>query len=255
MTFDIHEYHRRVFDYYKPRADVPKEEDRVRVVSEAMGGGIVTSDSSPPPPAEARRNLFHRRFTVDRHGSDELLDWLDQTDFWYAPASTRFHESEAGGLARHSLRVHKELCNLAADLAVRHPDNFPDYAPDILAVVGLLHDVCKVGYYAPAGRWRKDDEGQWYLKTEWTVKDDLPMGHGEKSVFMVVRQMPLTREEAAAIRWHLGPYEPGVVHGYPTQYAHGDARDKWPLVLLLQMADLVAHNIERQEHLAREAQA
>ncbi len=238
--FDWAEYKQSVERYYYPIAEAPKEEDRSRVVGEA------TEWLLSREPNELREEFLVRIYgSLNRPGCDALMAWLDTTDFWIAPASTRFHESEPGGLVRHSLRVHEELVALHDDLIMRYPETYDrSYSPQTLDIVALFHDLCKVRYYAPTGRWRKDDHGQWYIKQEWTVHDEVPLGHGEKSLFYVMSKMGLTAEEAGAIRWHIGAYEPGVVHGYPTGYSHGAAKEKWPLVGLLQMADQIAQQRE-----------
>lgn len=123
---------------------------------------------------------------VTRPGAADLLAWLGTTDFFEAPASTRFHGAYPGGLVEHSLNVYYALLG---QYTIR------EYGGESVAVVALLHDVCKTGYY------RRERDGK------YSVKDQLPMGHGEKSVYLVMKFMDLTDEEALAIRWHMGAYD------------------------------------------------
>ena len=79
---------------------------------------------------------------INREGKDELLDWLEHSDFFTAPASTRFHGNHEGGLLEHSLNVYHSLVSLLAQA------NLKDcYSDETVAIVSLLHDVCKVNYY------------------------------------------------------------------------------------------------------------
>lgn len=123
---------------------------------------------------------------VTRPGAADLLAWLGTTDFFEAPASTRFHGAYPGGLVEHSLNVYYALLGQST---------IREYGGESIAVVALLHDVCKTGYY------RRERDGK------YSVKDQLPMGHGEKSVYLVMKFMDLTDEEALAIRWHMGAYD------------------------------------------------
>ena len=129
---------------------------------------------------------------VTRPGADKLLEWLKSTDFFTAPASTRFHGAYPGGLVKHSLNVYYALLGNFNLHAL--------YSPQTQAIVALLHDVCKANYYA----------GEY---PDYTVKDQIPMGHGEKSVYLVMKHMELTDDEALAIRWHMGAYDDAVTAG------------------------------------------
>lgn len=153
---------------------------------------------------------------VTRPGAADLLAWLGTTDFFEAPASTRFHGAYPGGLVEHSLNVYYALLG---QFTIR------EYGGESVAVVALLHDVCKTGYY------RRERDGK------YSVKDQLPMGHGEKSVYLVMKFMDLTDEEALAIRWHMGAYDDAFRGG---SRALNEAQDKCALVLALHHADMQA---------------
>ena len=41
--------------------------------------------------------------TINRPGMEDLMAWLERSDFYTAPASTRFHGNYTGGLLEHSM--------------------------------------------------------------------------------------------------------------------------------------------------------
>lgn len=141
------------------------------------------------------------REEIHRDGIDELLDYLEKSDFFTAPASTKFHGSYAGGLCEHSLNVYDELKRL---LSVYTEINVTD---ESVAIAALFHDLCKVNVYATERRNRKNDAGQWESYDAYTHKEKFCFGgHGSKSVFIVQNYIKLTPEEAVAINCHMGAY-------------------------------------------------
>ncbi len=141
---------------------------------------------------------------IKREGADKLLEYLlsPASDFFTAPASARFHSSFEGGLVSHSLNVYDCLKSyLETDRARQF--GF-DYSDESIAIVALLHDLCKVGVYKKGFRNVKDEKGQWQRVDTFEYDDKLPYGHGEKSVYVISGYMRLTREEAFAIRYHMG---------------------------------------------------
>ena len=166
--------------------------------------------------------------SVNREGMDKLLEFIDATDFYTAPASTRFHGSYEGGLLEHSLKVYEILKE-----KVKHTPIEMEVSEDTLIISALLHDICKVKYYKVDYRNAKNDRGEWEKVPYYTVEDTIPYGHGEKSVMMLTEYIKLTPEEKYAIRWHMGFTEPK--EQYSTISA---AYKKYPLALLLHEADL-----------------
>ena len=167
---------------------------------------------------------------VARPGADRLLDWLDhKTDFFTCPASTRFHGACEGGLCMHSLNVYHAL----------HDNFFKEGdSEESFAICALLHDLCKANYYKVSTRNVKNDAtGQWEKVPYYTVEDQFPYGHGEKSVFLIERFMRLKTEEAVAIRWHMGGFDEAARGG---SFAISAAYDKYPLAVKLHLADLEA---------------
>lgn len=187
--------------------------------------------------------IYHE--TITRHGSEEFLKWLESTDFFEAPASTRFHLARPGGLVEHSIHVYKRLRQLHT--VEKYGDLsgvlvFPE--AETIAICGLLHDICKANFYGVEMRNRKNEQGQWEKYPFYVVDDQLPYGHGEKSVYIISSFMRLTREEAMAIRWHMGGFDDSVKGG---SYAMSDAFSRFPLAVLLHMADLQATYIDERE--------
>ncbi len=172
---------------------------------------------------------------IKREGADKLLDFLEnKSDFFTAPASTRYHNAFEGGLLRHSLNVYK--CLVAYLERGRVKDMYKlEVSAETAAIVALLHDLCKVNIYRVSYRNSKNDKtGQWEKVPYYEIHDTLPYGHGEKSVYMISGFMRLTREEAMAIRWHMG------FSGTEDKNTIGRALEKYPLAFALSVADMEA---------------
>ena len=172
-------------------------------------------------------NIFQQ--TVTRKGADKLLAWLEQGDFFTAPASTRYHLAEDGGLCLHSLHVYDRLDKLVKSECV-------EVSQESVAICGLLHDLCKTGFYKKEMRNVKVN-GVWQEKPYFSIEDQFPYGHGEKSVFLIERFLRLTTEEAMAIRWHMGGFDDAVRGG---SYAINGAYNQFPLAVCLHIADIQA---------------
>lgn len=141
---------------------------------------------------------------IKRDGSEKLLEYLlsPASDFFTAPASSRFHSSYEGGLLEHSLNVYDCLVSyLSSEKAKTLGFNYSD---ESIAIVALLHDLCKIGVYKKGFRNVKDEKGVWQRVDTFEYDDQLPYGHGEKSVYIASGYIRLTREEAFAIRYHMG---------------------------------------------------
>lgn len=142
---------------------------------------------------------------IKREGADKLLEYLLSTssDFFTAPASARYHSSYEGGLCEHSLNVFDCLVGYLESPHVRD-DLKLSYSMESIAIVSLLHDLCKINVYKKGFRNVKDESGAWKRVDTFEYDDPMPYGHGEKSVYMISPFMKLTREEAFAIRYHMG---------------------------------------------------
>ena len=173
--------------------------------------------------------------TIHREGSERLLEYLDgrTSDFFTAPASARYHNAKEGGLAEHSLNVYECLCDYLARERVRDVYGL-QYSDETVAIAALLHDVCKINCYKSSMRNVKDENGKWTQVPYYEFEDQLPYGHGEKSVYIISGFMKLTRDEAFAIRYHMGfsnTEDPRNV---------GRALEMFPLATALFVADMEA---------------
>jgi len=177
---------------------------------------------------------------IKREGADKLLKYLNETDFFTAPASTKFHSNHAGGLVEHSVKVyHRFVKNLEAEYGADYFKKNPDMV-ESAAIVALLHDICKIGCYKVDERNVKVGS-EWVKKPYYAYDDPLPYGHGEKSVYMISGFMKLSREEAMAINWHMGGYDARNNQG---SWVLSEAFQKFPLALLFHVADLMTSYLD-----------
>ncbi len=175
------------------------------------------------------------RTHIHREGADKLLEYLDSpaSDFFTAPASTRYHGSREGGLCEHSINVYKCLKNYLARPEVQAEYGL-SYDEETIAIAALLHDICKVNCYKVSQRNVKGPDGKWQSVPYYEFDDQLPYGHGEKSVYIASGYMRLTREEAFAIRYHMG---------FSTEMDArnvGNAFAAYPLAIALYISDMEA---------------
>ena len=227
-----------------------------------------------------KENIISALSLVEREGIKKLVSWLHNgSDYFTAPSSTQFHSNYEGGLAKHSWNVF--------DLLVKKNEEFQlMYPHDTLTICGLLHDLCKVGYYklvcedptdaqmkylntltkgkklpSVSGKMHKDyvsklinyykngGEEPEYTEGSYVVDDVFPVGHGEKSVFMIQQFIKLYDEEIAAIRWHMIAFDAGVHFNYPSGFPFRQSLEKYPLATVLFTADFEASNIlERKDY-------
>lgn len=182
---------------------------------------------------------FIKIFTsnVHRSGSQELLNWLETTDFFTAPASTKYHCACLGGLVQHSVNVYYTLTE-------QYFNNETD-SPESFAICALLHDLCKAQFYKVSTRNVKNETtGAWEKQPFYAVEDLFPYGHGEKSVFLIERFMRLKPAEAMAIRWHMGGFDDSAKAG---NFSISVAFEKYPLAVQLHLADLESTYL-REKH-------
>lgn len=166
---------------------------------------------------------------VTRVDVQPFLTWLETTDFYTAPASTRFHGACECGLVMHSLNVYEVMKNRFYT---------PEESLESYTLVTLLHDLCKANFYKAGFRNVKNEgTGQWEKVPTYNVEDRFPFGHGEKSVYLIERFIRLKPAEAIAIRWHMGGFDDAVRGG---SFAISNAFDEYPLAVKLHLADLEA---------------
>ena len=172
---------------------------------------------------------------IKREGADKLLSYMlsEHSDFFTAPASTRYHSAFEGGLALHSLNVYHCLKDYLERPRTKEVYNM-NYSDETIALCALLHDICKMNFYKVDYRNAKNDMGVWEKVPYYTIDDRLPYGHGEKSVYIISGYMRLTREEAFAIRYHMG------FSGIEDKNSIGKAFEMFPLAFALSVADMEA---------------
>ena len=174
---------------------------------------------------------------IHREGADRLLEWLQTTDFFTAPASTRYHCACPSGLVQHSVNVYEVMME-------KHFDPETDSA-ESFALCALLHDVCKAQFYKISTRNVKNEKtGQWEKVPYYTIEDAFPYGHGEISVFLIERFVRLKPAEATAIRWHMGGFDDAARGG---NFSISVAYDKYPIAVKLHLADLEATYLREKE--------
>ena len=174
-------------------------------------------------------NIFDQH--VHRDGSSALLDWMEKrTDFFEAPASTKFHGACKEGLLLHSLNVY--------DLLKKRNDEDHCETEETIAICALLHDLCKTNFYKESTRNVKNNAtGQWEQVPYYSIDDQFPYGHGEKSVYLIERFMRLKPFEAIAIRWHMGGFDDNARAG---GFNVANSFTRYPLAVKLHLADLEA---------------
>lgn len=170
---------------------------------------------------------------IKRAGIDDLLQWLEKSDFYYAPASTKFHGNYEGGLLDHSLNVYDNLVKLIQAFPLPN-ETFDE---ESIAIVALFHDICKVSFYKKGSRNVKGEDGKWFAKEIYEINEKIPLGHGEKSCILLQQFMKLSIRELLSIRWHMGGFDSATKGG---DYGMSGAQDYTHLVTLLQAADMLA---------------
>lgn len=162
---------------------------------------------------------------IQREGMPELLAWLEDSDFFTAPASTRYHGAYEGGLVEHSLNVYNELKRLTTI----YPEI--NVTEESLAIIALFHDLCKVNMYSKEVKYRKDTQGKWETYDAFVHNEKLNYGgHGSKSVFILQNFIKLLPEEAVSINCHMGTWD-GENNVIAAAWEH------CPLAWLLHVAD------------------
>lgn len=177
---------------------------------------------------------------IKREGAKELLAWIINSDFFTAPASTRFHNNFEGGLCEHSLNCYYRFVK---NLEKEHGADWQTIiSSESATIIALLHDICKVNIYKTELRNVKI-ENEWVQKPYYSVSDNLPYGHGEKSVYIISGFIRLTREESMAINWHMGGFDARVKGG---SYNISDAFYLFPSALLFHISDLEATYLDEK---------
>lgn len=183
---------------------------------------------------EKERELFDKIFSlIKREGAEDLMKWIEESDFFTAPASTRYHGAVEGGLLHHTINVYLQLRKLYKEYA-KKKQGMDELTPEIeesIALVAVVHDICKCNFYEIQYRYNGDKY--------YAINDQMPMGHGEKSLYIANQFVKFSLEEALAIRWHMGGFDEAVKGG---TYSYSGAQ-KYPIVILLHIADMLAAHL------------
>lgn len=187
---------------------------------------------------------------VDRPGVDKLMKYIQSSDFYTAPASTKFHLSCEGGLLQHSLNVLDALRGLLVFNPITSLYEYQvagkvaaEIPAESVTVAALLHDICKTHFYGVSTRNVKNEKtNRWEKQPYYTVEDKMPLGHGPKSAMIVKQYMELTMPEMYAIWWHMG-----FNGNYENDTAAGASYEKYPLALALYTADMIASRLMEGE--------
>ena len=181
---------------------------------------------------EKQRFLEICNTEIKREGLSKLLDWLEKSDFYEAPASTKYHGNYAGGLLKHSLNVYDCLKRIASHYEDKN------ISAESIAIAALFHDVCKVNFYQKGYRNVKDDHGKWVQKEIYEINEKFPIGHGEKSCIILQWFFgKLEIHELLAIRYQMGSFDAAVKGG---DFGISKAYEMAPLAAMLHLADLEA---------------
>lgn len=175
---------------------------------------------------------FERRRSMAETAFNATKAYLESTDFFTAPASTKYHEAYEGGLCEHSRKV----CQHALVLSEVSKFKYSELNIGDIMLAALAHDWCKIGLYVRGTKNVKNDDGKWVKEPVWNHNRDfdLPLGHGETSMVRLLRVFPYASDEVLmAIRWHMGMWD---VSG-SGQIDFSAACNKHPLVYLIQFAD------------------
>jgi hypothetical protein len=188
--------------------------------------------------SEIKEKILNKFSSIKREGITDLIDYItNKTDYFVAPASTQYHSNYDEGLAIHSDLVDELFSekNIRFNLGL---------SQDSVHITSLTHDLCKTGFYKKGLKnvkegkkidWKGKEVDNWVEKEGWEIDDQLPLGHGEKSIILLQRFIPLLIEEVMIIRWHMGTPE-----DYISKKAYEVAITKYPSIVAFHCADMEA---------------
>ena len=184
------------------------------------------------------RDKFDRilKHIDNRNGINELVKWLESTDFFTAPASTKFHGNYQGGLVEHSIHV-VEFGLTIFNWILKYKPEY-EYMKESVIFCGLFHDVCKISQYIKEEKWTKDNNNKWVKYMGYSVDDKFPFPHGPKSVYYISKFVELKEIEATAIAYHMGASD-GIQPNSLSSYSYQKAAEQ-PLVRILNAADIAS---------------
>jgi hypothetical protein len=174
--------------------------------------------------------------STNRRNIDNVINWLEtKTDFFSAPSSANYHGNHEHGLLVHSMNVYKISLEIYNSLIKINPDLHIDFNSIIISA--LLHDICKVNFYKPTQKWKKNEANQWVSYDGYVIEDTFPIGHGEKSVMLLqMLGLEMKVDEMLAIRWHMGAWDGGLLTN-EVKFAYNKSAESYPLCVIIQAAD------------------
>ena len=185
--------------------------------------------------------------STGRHGIEEVINYLEVSGFFMAPASTGHHLSYEGGLMEHSLNVYDMAMAMRDPIVAMKPEMEEKLPEKSIIIAALLHDTCKANIYKKTKKWDFGKDGNLVEQEKYAANySEMPVGHGEKSVIILLGQgLRLTLDEMVAIRWHMGAWD----LAFQSNEAKGninEAGNRHPLLSLIQSADNMATHILEQ---------
>jgi hypothetical protein len=169
--------------------------------------------------------------STNREGIENLIEYLDNSDYFVAPASSNFHGNIDGGLVKHSYQVYKILAKLSETFK-------RNIEPDSIIISSLLHDLCKVNFYKKIKKWKKDEKNKWVDYDGYEIEDISPLGHGCKSVILLKDFIRLKDFELYSIVYHMG-----IPEGYSDKMSFNKAVSLYPNIILLHLSDFMSSTI------------
>lgn len=185
-----------------------------------------------------KKELFESLLrSTEREGIKNVISFLNNTDFYTAPSSANYHSNYPGGLLDHSLLVYSTAIKYRQGILEMLPELAEKIPEESVIIAALLHDVCKVCFYQQTTKFKKNSQGEWIQYLGYEIKDQFPIGHGEKSVIMLQNfGLKLTPDEMLAIRYHMGSWD-GALLTNELKLSYRDAMNICPLMTVIQNAD------------------
>ena len=193
---------------------------------------------------EKKERFIELLRSTGRQGIEEVVNYLEKSGFFTAPASTKHHLSFEGGLMEHSMNVYDVAMALRGPIVAMKPGVGECLSEKSIVIAALLHDICKANTYRKTKKWNMGDDGQWKQSDSYVTNySEMPVGHGEKSlVILLSLGLKLSVDEIVAIRWHMGAWDLAM-QSYEAKSNINEASKRYPLLSLIQAADNMATHI------------
>ena len=193
---------------------------------------------------EKKEQFIELLRSTESQGIEKVIQYLEESGFFSAPASTAFHLNYEGGLMEHSMNVYKMAIAMREPIVAMKPEMREKLQEKSIIIAALLHDVCKAKIYQKTKKWNMNSQGKWEQKEGYTTDySQMPFGHGEKSVIILLDLgLKMTVDEMVAIRWHMGAWDLSF-QSYEAKSNINESGNRYPLLSLIQAADNMATHI------------